>query len=112
MGLGDATPHGWHVHAFGDVSSTDGLAAGGHFNPEDVPHGLPGAPRHVGDLGNLYPDVHGSVMLDEVAEFKTTTVIGRGLIVHVIEDDGGQPTGNAGGRLAQCVLGVGMASDS
>jgi Cu/Zn superoxide dismutase len=25
--------HGIHVHEFGDASSADGMAAGGHFNP-------------------------------------------------------------------------------
>lgn len=35
-GLGDSTPHGWHIHEFGDVSAADGSAAGGHYNPRNV----------------------------------------------------------------------------
>lgn len=37
-GLGDSTPHGWHIHEFGDVSASDGAAAGGHYNPRNVCH--------------------------------------------------------------------------
>jgi Cu-Zn family superoxide dismutase len=33
-------------------------------------------------------------------------IIGRGVIIHAGRDDGGQPTGNAGGRIAQGVIGV------
>lgn len=99
------------MHALGDVSATDGTATGGHFNPAGVDHGLPGAPRHVGDLGNLMPNEYGTAVLSELAEFETMTVVGRGLIVHAKEDDGGQPTGNAGARLAQCVLGIGKAEE-
>lgn len=35
-GLGDDTPHGWHIHEKGDISSSDGSAAGGHYNPANV----------------------------------------------------------------------------
>jgi Cu-Zn family superoxide dismutase len=34
------------------------------------------------------------------------SIIGRGLVVHEKADDFGQPTGNAGGRLAVGVVGV------
>ena len=33
-------------------------------------------------------------------------VLGRGVIVHAKQDDGGQPTGNAGSRIAQGVIGI------
>ena len=53
--------HGFHVHEFGDASSPDGKAAGGHFNPKKMVHGDPGktAPRHLGDLGNIVADDSG-----------------------------------------------------
>ena len=60
--------------------------------------------RHVGDLGNLYPDANGVARFDFTLDIDLALVRGRGLIVHAAEDDGGQPTGNAGARLAQCVL--------
>lgn len=109
-GLGDATPHGWHIHTSGDISEPDGTGTGGHFNPAGVDHALPakggGNVRHVGDLGNLYPDDKGVATFDFTLDIELDAVRGRGLIIHAVEDDGGQPTGNAGARLAQCVLGV------
>lgn len=55
-GLGDGTPHGWHVHETPDISDPTGAATGGHLNLESTDHALPGSdsPRHTGDLGNLY----------------------------------------------------------
>src|SRR5207302_1116699 len=56
MGL---TPgmHAFHVHEFGDCSAPDAMSAGGHFNPDDQPHGSPHSKeRHVGDLGNIKAD--------------------------------------------------------
>lgn len=101
---------GWHVHEFGDISAADGTATGGHFNPEGVPHALPPAEeRHAGDLGNLPAANHDGVatLKGLVTSVLTTAAArGRGLIIHAATDDGGQPTGNAGARLAQCVLGV------
>lgn len=106
--LGDTTPHGWHIHEFGDLSTPDGSAQGGHFNPTMVDHALPapggGNIRHVGDLGNLYPDASGVARLNFVLDIDLRLVNGRGVIVHAVEDNGGQPTGNAGARLAQCAL--------
>src|ERR1041385_9074159 len=31
-------PHGFHIHEFGDCAEM-GKAAGGHFNPMNMPHG-------------------------------------------------------------------------
>ena len=38
-------------------------------------------------------------------------IIGRGVIVHAKVDDGGQPVGNAGARIACGVIGVANAGD-
>src|SRR5438128_10986580 len=52
--------HGFHIHEFGDCSSSDGNSAGGHFNPTHRAHGAPDASdRHAGDLGNVEADASG-----------------------------------------------------
>jgi Cu-Zn family superoxide dismutase len=106
--------HGFHVHEFGDCSMADGKCAGGHFNPEGMPHAGPDdAKRHVGDLGNLEADGQGH------ATYKRTdsmiklsgphSVIGRALIVHAKPDDfkTQTPPGNAGDRIGCGVIGIG-----
>jgi len=97
--------HGAHIHEKADCSSDDGKSAGGHFNPASVDHGLPEGARHLGDLGNVEVKEDGTGDLEIViagANLKDgdpSSYIGRGIIVHAKEDDGGQPTGNAGGRV-------------
>ena len=99
--------HGWHIHQFGECGD-GGNAAGGHYNPDGVPHGfLPKdglAKAHPGDLGNIEvgPDGAGSltVTLPGVTLHSGTySVAGRAIILHEQVDDFGQPTGNAGGRI-------------
>src|SRR5580765_972821 len=59
-GLAPGQKHAFHIHQFGDCSSSDGMSAGGHYNPENHQHGLPEAEnRHAGDLGNLQADNDG-----------------------------------------------------
>ncbi|HEY6078674.1 MAG TPA: superoxide dismutase family protein [Polyangiaceae bacterium] len=103
--------HGAHVHEKGDCSAADGASAGGHFNPQSKDHGLPGAEkRHLGDLGNITIGKDGKGTLDITApgaNLKATDVasfVGRSIIVHAKKDDGGQPTGNAGGRIGCGVI--------
>ncbi|HVZ30780.1 MAG TPA: superoxide dismutase family protein [Polyangiaceae bacterium] len=98
--------HGAHVHEKGDCSAADGSSAGGHFNPAGNPHALPtGTPRHLGDLGNIAISADGKGTLDIVApganlkEGDPNSFLGKAIIVHEKQDDGGQPTGNAGGRI-------------
>src|SRR5947208_14884653 len=56
--------HGFHIHEFGDCSSSDGSSAGGHFNPTHKQHGAPDASdRHAGDLGNIEADASGKAHL-------------------------------------------------
>jgi Cu-Zn family superoxide dismutase len=107
--------HGFHVHEFGDLNSADGMATGGHFNPDKEKHGGPHAKeRHVGDLGNIEADENGKAtlkMTDKLLALSGAhSIIGRGLIVHAKADDfTTQPTGDAGGRVAQGVIGVAKA---
>jgi Cu-Zn family superoxide dismutase len=104
--------HGFHVHEFGDTTSRDGTAAGGHFNPGNKAHGAPddGA-RHVGDLGNITADAEGNAAINFVDATLSldgpNSIIGRSIVVHADPDDmTTQPTGNAGARVAVGVIGI------
>jgi Cu-Zn family superoxide dismutase len=102
-----AGKHGAHIHEKGDCSADDASSAGGHFNPKGVNHALPegGGDRHLGDLGNLTVGEDGKGELKIVAQgaslddMNEMSFKGKALIIHEKEDDGGQPTGNAGGRI-------------
>src|SRR5690242_5708984 len=60
QGLPPNSSHGFHIHERGDCSAPDAASAGGHFNPDNHPHGGPGSPmRHAGDLGNLEANANG-----------------------------------------------------
>ncbi|NUO82963.1 superoxide dismutase family protein [candidate division KSB1 bacterium] len=104
--------HGFHIHEFGDCSSADGVAAGGHFNPTKMDHAGPTAEkRHVGDLGNVTANAEGKVQLDYVDQHLAfagpNSILGRGLILHAQPDDlKTQPTGAAGARIACGVIGI------
>lgn len=104
--------HGFHIHEKGDCSDA-GDAAGGHFNPDAVPHGdllKDGFQHaHAGDLGNIEIGPDGRGALEKIIPGLTLEkgkygVAGRALIVHEKEDDFDQPTGNAGGRIACAVI--------
>lgn len=104
--------HGIHIHEHGSCAD-GGNAAGGHFNPDGVEHGdleLDGFPHaHAGDLGNIEIGPDGNGKLEKVVPGLTLDkgkygVLGRSIILHEKEDDFGQPTGNAGGRIACGVI--------
>lgn len=111
-GLTANAKHAIHIHQFGDTTDLSGKSAGGHFNPDGHPHGLPpNKERHAGDLGNLMADGEGK------AKFELTVsnisidgakngILGRAIVVHAKPDDGGQPTGNAGARIGFGVIGI------
>lgn len=111
-GLTPNQKHAIHIHEFGDISAEDGTATGGHYNPEGHDHALPEkGMRHAGDLGNLPADASGkadyTIEVDNISlAGEKNPIVGHGVIVHAKEDDGGQPTGNAGGRIAQGVIGI------
>jgi len=114
-GLTPGQKHAMHIHQFGDCSAPDATSAGGHYNPEGHPHALPEAEmRHAGDLGNVQADdqgkAHYQITVKNISIAGTKNpIIGRGVIVHAKVDDGSQPTGNAGGRIACGVIGVANA---
>jgi Cu-Zn family superoxide dismutase len=103
--------HGFHVHEYGDCSALDGTSAGGHFNPEGVPHAGPdAAERHVGDLGNVTADSAGRVRSTwtdlVIALDGPHSIVGRAVVVHGGADDlTSQPSGAAGPRVACGVVG-------
>lgn len=111
-GLTPKTEHGFHIHEKGDCSAPDGSSAGGHYNPANVPHALPTkAERHAGDMGNLKSNAKGVVTwkgdFENFSLQGTESVVGRGVILHEKADQGTQPSGDAGGRIA---CGVVMAT--
>jgi len=107
-----AGKHGFHIHEKGDCSDR-GNAAGGHYNPDGVMHGLITKGgfelAHTGDFGNIEVDEEGMGTLKLFVPRLTLTgekynVEGKAVILHEKEDDFGQPTGNAGGRIGCGVI--------
>lgn len=103
--------HGLHIHEFGDCSAPDGASAGGHFNPEHMRQGGPGAPSfHLGDLGNVEAGDDGRALLALTTSAITLDrgphgVLGRSVVVHAGADDLiTDPAGNSGPRVACGVI--------
>ena len=119
--LSGLTPgaHGYHIHWYGEeyeftttnvsLVERDLGRTGGHYNPTGVEHGLPNStmPRHYGDGGNLVADEDGNgklvVSLPDVTDLRY--LVGRSCVVHADADDGTDPAGNAGARIAGGQLG-------
>ena len=106
--------HGFHIHENGSCEEM-GQAAGGHFNPDKVDHGMLPQDGHVhahaGDMGNIEIREDGTGLLKMFLPELTLiegkyAVAGRSIILHEKEDDFGQPTGNAGGRIGCGVIEV------
>lgn len=114
VGLTPGAKHGFHIHEFGDGSALDASSAGGHFDPGRTGHhdrANAATPHHAGDLGNLEADAKGRATYDLVVKGITVAgleapVIGRGIIIHALPDDFGQPTGNAGARIGFGCIGI------
>lgn len=98
--------HGFHIHDKGSCAD-NGNAAGGHFNPMNMPHASPEAQsHHAGDFGNVTAEANGEVH----TKFNTrsitvhdgmNSVVGHAVILHGNPDDlTTQPSGNAGPRIA------------
>jgi Cu-Zn family superoxide dismutase len=118
IGLKKNHRHGFHIHESGDITQgCESMCA--HFNPYGKKHGdINSRERHVGDLGNLETDAHGHVkctFIDSMIRLRgyRANILGRGLIIHADEDDGGHGdnaasliNGNAGKRIACAVIGL------
>ncbi len=114
MGVERDGAHGFHVHEVGECVPPDFKAAGGHFDPKGTAHQCPPDPvRHAGDFGNI-EIVEGKGRLEIPSDLVTvepgeTSVVGRAVILHAGTDDCvGQPTGDAGARLACGVIKFGL----
>jgi Cu-Zn family superoxide dismutase len=105
-----ATPgdHGFHIHQYGNCGDV-GNAAGDHYNPAHASHGnvlKDGVLQaHTGDLGNLTVGEDGKGTLEATIPGVQLSggkysVGGRAMVLHEKKDDFGQPTGNAGARVA------------
>ncbi len=105
----------WHIHqgtscgrdklADGGIGGP-GTAAGPHWNPGKMAHGLPGTKmHHAGDFGNFTVDSSGKgsakltasgFTLEDTGE---TSALGHALIIHGGTDNGGGENGDAGPRV-------------
>ena len=112
-GLDPDATHAMHIHETGDCSAPDFSSAGGHFNPDDAPHGdrAGAGPHHAGDMPNQVADAAGNSRVDRVLDDVTLgsggadDIIGKAVVVHEKADDyTTQPSGDAGGRIACGVI--------
>ncbi|XP_069832578.1 extracellular superoxide dismutase [Cu-Zn]-like [Dendropsophus ebraccatus] len=98
-----------HIHNYGDLSNGCD-STGGHYNPHSVNH-----PQHPGDFGNFRVR-NGKIQQHlenlEATLFGPFSALGRSIVVHKLADDLGKggnqaslENGNAGTRLACCVIG-------
>jgi len=97
-------PHGFHLHECGncDVGDPENpfQAAGGHWNPNNQPHG-----NHAGDFPVLFSNNGYTKTCFYTDKFKPIDVIGKSVIIHENPDDyRSQPAGNSGKRLACGVI--------
>lgn len=102
-----------HIHQYGDLSQGC-QSTGGHYNPLKVSH-----PSHPGDFGNFVA-VQGRIhkMIDcEATLFGELSALGRAVVIHEKVDDLGRGGdsgsllhGNAGRRVACCVVGIASPS--
>ncbi|KAJ3097594.1 hypothetical protein HDU97_004722 [Phlyctochytrium planicorne] len=127
-GLAPSSTHAIHFHEFGDITDPAGNNQFLHWNPKKVSHKCPGKPFpkngasiakaqdvHAGDIGNVVADANGNVNVKLTAPnigeptldiTNVKFVIGRGVSLHTKTDDcETDPTGDAGVRIAQGVVG-------
>lgn len=109
VGLEPSSRHGFHVHEKGDCTAPDGSSAGGHYSPDGNAHALPQQDkRHAGDMGNLVADargeVHTTLRFQRFSVSDEAPVLHRAVVLHEGADQGTQPSGDAGSRIACGVI--------
>lgn len=97
-------PHGFHIHEHGncEVGNLDDpfQESGGHWNPDDEPHG-----NHAGDFPVLFSYDGYSRMFFFTNRFQPEDVVGRAIIIHENPDDfRSQPSGDSGKRIGCGVI--------
>jgi len=121
MRVNDLPPglHAVHIHATGKCEGPAFASAGGHFNPENMKHGLknPDGPN-AGDLPDLYVNKDGvgqyQVLVQNVTlsdgKHSILDPEPRAIVIHATADDNlSDPAGNSGDRIACAVLAKGSA---
>ena len=101
-------PFGFHIHQSGECRVGDPSdpfqAAGGHWNPDNQPHG-----NHAGDFPVLFSNDGKTMMSFFTNRFRVPEVVGHTVVIHENPDDyRSQPAGNAGRRLACGVIKAGV----
>ncbi len=102
---GPIGPFGFHLHEHGscNIGNIASLFedAGGHWNPDNQPHG-----NHAGDFPVVFSNNGYSQQSFFTNKFRPEDVIGKAVIIHQNPDDyRTQPSGNSGKRLACGVIG-------
>lgn len=100
--------HGLHVNTNGNCESSDGMSAGGNFNPYGARRDGPeaGKQRPLGELGDIEADSSGAAKVDLMVEGITVAIMGRNsisdrsIVVYSLPDDSSEPYGNSGNRVA------------
>ena len=108
--------HGFHVHqnpsclpAAKEGKMVPGLAAGGHFDPQDAGfHDTPYGKGHLGDLPALFVDENGKADSPVLAPRlkKLEQVKGRALMIHAGGDNYSDMLAKLGGGGARMACGV------
>lgn len=97
-------PHGFHIHECGNCAVGNPeepfQAAGGHWNPDNQPHG-----NHAGDFPVLFSNNGYALMAFFTNRFKPQDIVDKAVIIHLNPDDyRTQPAGDAGKRIACGVI--------
>ncbi|HLR68208.1 superoxide dismutase family protein [Virgibacillus alimentarius] len=92
-------PHGFHIHKHANCTVGDESdpfqAAGGHWNPDNQPHG-----NHAGDFPVLFSNDGYARMTFFTNRFRPQDVVGRSVMIHQNPDDyRSQPSGDSGKRI-------------